>query len=113
MPEKPSLRFFHSAALRRRSDRLLAAIESDGDAKAHAHDLADLVVELTEAGMDYYFLKPIRNAKLGMVAQKTAQFGVAGALRMMTPIVRTVLHGATAAQLRTIATHMRELQGED
>jgi hypothetical protein len=113
MPEKPSLRFFHSAALRHRSDRLLSAIEKDGDPRAHAHDLADLVVELSEAGMDYYFLRPIRQAKLGVIAQKTAQYGMSGALKLMAPMVRTILHGANAAQLRAIAAHMRHLQGED
>jgi len=110
MTAKPSLRFYHSAALRHRADRLLAAIENDGDPTAHAHDLADLVVELSEAGMDYYFLRPIRQAKLGVIAQKTAQYGMAGALKLMTPIVRTVLHGTTVEQLRVIAAHMKHLQ---
>lgn len=106
---KPSMRFYHSAALRTRTEKLLAAIEQDGDPTGHARTLADLVVDLSEAGMEYYFLKPIRQAKLGVVAQKTAEFGTSGALRIMSPIVRTVLHGATAAQLRVIAEHMRHL----
>lgn len=113
MSAKPSLRFYHSAALRARTDRLLAAIEQDGDPTRHARDLADLVVDLSEAGMEYYFLKPIRQAKLGVVAQKTASLGMSGALRVMSPIVRTILHGASAAQLKVIAEHMRHLRGDD
>jgi hypothetical protein len=70
-------------------------------------------MDLTEAGMDWYFLRAIRQARLGVVARKTAQFGMSGALRLMAPMVRTVLHGTTAAQLRAIAAHMRALQGED
>jgi CheY-like chemotaxis protein len=101
------MRFFHSAALRKRTEKLLTAIEGDTDPTPHADALADLVVDLTEAGMDDYFLKPLRQAKLGMLAQKTASLTTAGALRVMAPMVRRILRGADGAQLRVIAEHMR------
>ncbi len=112
MAAKPSLRFHYPAALRTRAEHILAAIEQDDDPTGQTGALADLVVDLTEAGMDYYFMRAIRQAKLGLVAQKTAQFGMSGSLRLMAPMVRTVLHGANATQLRAIAAHLRQLQGE-
>jgi len=113
MSAKPSLRFYHSAALQHRADKLLTAIEQDEDPTPQAGAFADLVVDLTEAGMDYYFLRPIRQAKLGMVAQKTASYGMSAALRLMAPLVRTILRGTTADQLRSIAAHMRHLRGNE
>jgi hypothetical protein len=106
---KPSLRFFHSAALRRRSNEVLAAMERDNDPTQHARALSSLVVDLTEAGLGYYFLKPLQQAKVGFVARQTASLGMAGALRMMSPVIRTILAGTNATQLRVISRHIREL----
>ena len=106
---RPSLRFFHSAALRTRSDKVLAGIEHDKDPTQHAEVLSKLVVDLTEAGFDYYFLKPLQQAKVGFVTRQTARFGMAGALRMMSPVIRTILASANATQLRVITRHIRGL----
>jgi len=106
---KPSLRFFHSAALRSRSNKVLAAIERDKDPTPHAAALSSLVLDLTEAGMNYYFLRPLQQAKVGFVARQTASLGMAGSLRVMSSVVRSILAGTNATQLRVIARHIRQL----
>ena len=106
---KPSLRFFHSSALRSRTNKLLTAIEKDEEPTRHVEALSTLVLELAEAGMTYYYVKPVEQAKLGFVARQTAGLGIAGSLRVMGPIVRNILGGADAKQLRVIARHMRLL----
>ncbi len=106
---KPSLRFFHSADLRASSNKVLAALERDKDPTQQVGALSSLVVDLTEAGLDYYFLKPLQQAKVGFVARQTASFGMAGALRVMSPIIRSILAGTNATQLRVIARHIRHL----
>jgi hypothetical protein len=106
---KPSLRFFHSAALRSRSNKVLDAVERDKDPTQHVGALSSLVLDLTEAGLSYYFLKPLQQAKVGFVARQTASFGMAGALRLMSPVVRGVLAGANATQLHVITRHIRQL----
>lgn len=106
---KPSLRFFHSSALRNRTTKVLAAIDSDQDATQHSGALSGLVVDLTKAGLDYYFLKPLERAKVGFVSRQTANLGMAGALRVMSPIIRSILGGANTTQLRAIAGHIRHL----
>lgn len=108
---KPSLRFFHSAALRKRTEAVLARIEHDGDATQHARALSGVVVELTEAGLDYYFLRPLRQAKFGFVVRQTANLGMAGVLRMMSPVINRILAGANTPQLRGVARHIRHLAG--
>jgi hypothetical protein len=106
---KPSLRFTHSAALRTRTLKVLSALEKDPDPARHADALSSLVLSLTEAGMDFYFLKPVKDAKLSFVARQTASLGVSGALRIMSPIVRSVLGGADGRQLRIVSKHIRHL----
>lgn len=106
---KPSLRFFHSPALRTRTNKVLAAIDRDEDATRHSDVLSSLVVELTDAGLDYYFLRPLQQAKVGFVARQTASLGMGGALRVMSPIIRRILAGANTGQLRVIGRHIRHL----
>ena len=106
---KPSLRFFHSAALRARSNKVLDAIARDKDPTQQAAALSSVVLDLTEAGMNYFFLRPLQQAKVGFVSRQTASLGMAGSLRVMSPIIRSILAGMNAAQLRVIARHIREL----
>ena len=89
--------------------KVLAKLDRDPDPVRHSSDLSSLVLSLTETGMDYYFLKAVRDAKLGFVARQTAGLGVAGAMRVMSPIVRSVLGGADADQLRAVSAHIRGL----
>lgn len=106
---KPSIRFFHSAPLRARTNGVLAAIERDEDPTQHVGALASVVVDLTQAGLDYYFLRPLKQAKIGFVAQQTARLGMAGTLRIMSPVVHTILAGANVTQVRVIARHISHL----
>ena len=107
--EKPSLRFFYAAALRKRTDAVLARIERDEDATLHAGTLSRVVSELAGAGLDYYFLRPLEEARFSFVARQTARLGVAGALRFMSPMVTRILAGADTTQLRGVARHIRHL----
>jgi hypothetical protein len=106
---KPSIRFFHSAPLRARTNGVLGAIARDKDPTQHAGALSSVVVDLTDAGFDYYFLRPLREAKVGFVAQQTAKLGMGGALRIMSPVIRTILAGANATQMRVIGRHISHL----
>ena len=106
---KPSLRFTHSPALRTQTLRVLSAIEDDPDPTRHAGALTSLVLSLTEAGMDYYLLKPLKDANFNFVARQAAGFGISGAIRIMSPIASTVLGGADAKQLKVISKHIRHL----
>jgi hypothetical protein len=106
---KPSIRFFHSAPLRARTNRVLAAITRDEDPTRQVGALSGVVVDLTSAGLDYYFLRPLRQAKMGFVAQQTAKLGMTGALRIMSPVIHSILGGANATQVRVIARHISHL----
>lgn len=106
---KPSLRFTHSAALRARTLKVLSGIDHDPDPKEHTDALVSLVLSMTEAGMDFYFLKPLNDGRFSFLARQTASFGVSGAVRIMSPIVSSVLGGADAKQLRVVSRHIRQL----
>ena len=81
-------------------ESVLARIEGDDDATRHASALSSVVVELTETGLDYYFLRPLQESKFGFVARQTANLGVSGTLRVMSPIIGRILASADTPQLR-------------
>lgn len=107
-PARPFLRFYHSAALRTRTNEVLALIERDGDAARHADQLANVVVELTDAGLMYFFSEPLKAAKVGFLLEQSASFGLSSALAMMSPVIRNVICRMDEPQLREVASHLRQ-----
>ena len=107
--QRPYLRFYHSTALRTRTLSVLDALEAAHDATNHRAALAQLVLDLTESGLDYYFVKPVEVAKVGFVAERSTKLGIAGILRAMGPVTRGVIGRMDAGQLRVVSTHLRHL----
>lgn len=110
--EQPFLRFYHSAELREKTLTLLAAIEgADGarEVKVHRAALGDLVVELTNTGMDAYFMAPLRLAKPGFLTERTASMGLAGVERVMGSVVHKIIGNMDHAQLLSLCGSIRQL----
>lgn len=106
---RPFLRFHLSEALRRKTLTVLVAIETDRDAAAHRGALADLVVALTNSGMDGYFIQPLKAAKAGFVIQQSASLGLAGAMQVMGAVIRSVIGRMDSPQVLSVSCSMRRL----
>lgn len=108
---EPFLRFHHSHELRARTLAVLTAMEEAEDAREHRDALADLVVELTESGMDYYFLRALKLAKAGFVAEQSARLGMSGAVKLIGSVSRKFIVRMDSAQLLVVSGHIRTLAG--
>lgn len=106
---KPSLRFYHSEALRKKTLSLLGAVEQAQDAVEHRAALADLVVELTNAGLDFYFLKQLKLAKPGFLVEQSANLGMAGAQQLMGSVIRQIIGRMDSPQLLSVCASIRQL----
>jgi len=106
---QPFLRFYHSAALRKKTLSLLSTIEQAQDASAHRAALADLVVELTNAGLDYYFLKQLKLAKPGFLVEQSANLGMAGSQQVMGSVIRQIIGRMDSQQLLSVCGSIRQL----
>jgi hypothetical protein len=106
---KPYLRFYHSEALRKKTLALLSTIEQADDAAAHRGALADLVVELTNAGLDYYFIKQLKLAKPGFLIEQSANIGMTGAQQVMGSVIRQVIGRMDAPQVLSVCRSIRQL----
>ncbi len=105
----PSLRFHHSHALRQKTWALLDEIEAASHPKGHNEAFADLVAELVQAGMDWYFLRPLQRAQVGFMAEQSAKLGLSGAAKMINSASRGFILRMDLPQLRVVAGYLREI----
>ena len=77
---QPFLRFYHSESLRAKTLAVLSTLEKAKDSTQHRGSLADIVVELTDSGMGYYFLRPLKLAKTGFFVESSANIGMAATI---------------------------------
>jgi hypothetical protein len=106
---EPSIRFYHSEELRAKTHAVLAALEASPDQAKHSDAVADLVADLTEAGMDYYYLRALRLAQVGFVVEQSARLGMSGAVRLISSVSRKFIVRMDKDQLLIIARHIRDL----
>ena len=106
---EPSMRFYHSRALREKTHAVLDALEAAPGHPRHGDALADLVTELIEAGMDYYFMRALKQAKVGFVTEQSARMGMSGAVKLISSVNRKFIVRMDKDQLLVVAQHIREL----
>jgi hypothetical protein len=106
---EPSLRFHHSRALRAKTNAVLAALEAAPERAHHGEALADLVTELIEVGMDYYFMRALTRTQMGFVAEQSARIGLSGASKLISSVSRKFIVRMDQRQLLIVAQHIREL----
>ena len=106
---KPFLRFHHSEALRKKTLAIIGAAEQADDPAAHRDALAGLVVELTNSGLDYYFMKQLKLAKPGFLVEQSANLGMVGAQQIMGTVIRQVIGRMDGPQLLSVCGSIRQL----
>ena len=105
---KPFLRFYHSDALRKKTLAMLTTLESARDPTVHRGALAGIAVELTNGGLDYFFLQPLKVAKASFVVEQSASLGMTGVQQLMGSVIRNVVGRMTGAQLLSVGKSLRE-----
>lgn len=109
MVDVPFMRFYHSQTLRHQTLAVLETLEGARDCTKYRGALADLVVELTNAGFDYYFLQPLKLAKVGFVVEQSAVVGMSGATRVLAGVIHNIIGRMNADQLLLVCGYIREL----
>lgn len=107
--EQPSLRFLHSAALRKQTLKVLNALERADAPDEHRAALADVVVVLMTEGMDFYFLAPLKQAKAGFVIQQSAKLGMVGVQQLMGGVIRNVIGRMDGPALLSVSGSIRSM----
>lgn len=106
---KSFLRIVHSPVLRKKTLAILITIEQADDATAHRDGLTNLIVELTNHGMDYCFLQPLKLAKAGFIVEQSANIGMSGVQQVMASVIRQIIGRMGSPQLLSVCKSIRQL----
>jgi hypothetical protein len=106
---EPSLRFHYPQPLHAKTHAVLEALEAAPERHGHGEAIAAVVSELVEAGMDYYFMRALRQVDVGFVAEQTARVGLSGALKLINSMSRKYIVRMDSEQLLIVAQHIRQL----
>ena len=109
LPAKPFLRFYHSESLRAKTLAVLTDLEKAKDGKQHRNALAAIIVELTDSGLEYYFMRPLKLAKAGFITEQSANFGIGAVKRVFGSVIRNIIGGMDTPQLLSVCSSIRQL----
>lgn len=79
---------------------------SDGDS---VEALVEVILELTDRGMDFYYLEPLRRARAGAITTSAARLGIAAAGRGIPAVIRRVVSSLDEEQVLSIAGFVDEI----
>lgn len=106
---QPFLRFVHSPALRKQTLSVLTALEQADAPAEHRAALADMVVTLMAAGLDCYFLLPLKQAKAGFMTEQSAKLGMVGVQQLMGGVIRNIIGRMDGPQLLSVCGSIRAM----
>jgi hypothetical protein len=106
---QPFLRFYYSESLRTKTLAVLTTLKEAKDSTKHRDALADIVGELTDSGMEYYFLRPLKLAKVGFFVEQSANLGMSATTGVLASVIRSVIGSMDHAQLLTVCSFIRQL----
>lgn len=98
-----------SPELMRRARQAVAAVRADPGHEPHVEELVEVVVELTDRGLDFYYMEPLRRARAGAMTASAARVGLAAAGRGIPAIIRRVVSSLDEDQIREIADFVDEI----
>jgi len=93
-------------------DRVYSFIETVQeveDQTEYREELTELVRLLTDAGLEYYFWRPVELTELGTVTQKMIRVGMNSGKKTLNVLAKRVIKGFTAEQILTIAGFLESL----
>jgi hypothetical protein len=104
---KPFLRFYHSEGLRKRTLAVLDALEQAEDPGTHSEELADILVELMNAGTNAFFIPPLRHAKVGFLILQSASLGLGATQQVLAGAIRNIVRMMDSTQLLSLCGSVR------
>jgi hypothetical protein len=89
--------------LRQRAEVLVERLRTDSDKRRHVPSLVDLVLEMTDRGLHYYFLHPLEIAEVGVMTRSAVELAIGAAGRTLPMVVRKTVKSLNDEQLSSLA----------
>lgn len=95
-------------------DRVLETVEAlraNPSDRAVVDNLIDLVLDLTDTGLGYFFVYPLELAGVGALRRKGVEVAIGTAGRVLPSVVRSTVGSMSENQLLKIADFMERMVG--
>lgn len=92
-----------SAELRQKTLETIAALRESSDPRGQIPLLSGLIAELTEAGLEYYFVHSLEKAGVGLIGVSTAKLGIASTSKGIPVVINKVVGAMSNSQLLAVA----------
>jgi hypothetical protein len=100
---------FHiSPELATRLQMLLDKVEAASDKRPFAMELFGIIEELADAGLAYFFIKPLKKAKIGGLTIKAVEMAMNMGKSAVLKIGKGVIKGMDNGQLAVVIEMLRE-----
>lgn len=88
---------------------LIGRIREEGASRSHIDELFELIMALTESGIDFFFMEPLRRLRAGPVMMKVAQVGLSSTVKGIRMVIRNVLRKMDLKQIEPILEFIEEI----
>lgn len=102
------LSFPLSEELRQQTVETIAKLRESSDRRQHIPLLSDLISELTEAGLEYFFVHSLKQAGVGLIGVSTAKLGIASTSKGIPVVINKVVGLMSNDQLLAVAEFIDE-----
>lgn len=86
-----------------RAEAVVARLRTDPDKQRHVPELIDIILEMTDRGLHYYFLHPLEEAGVGAMTRGAVDLAIGTAGRTLPVVVRKTVKSLDDDQLLSIA----------
>jgi len=94
-----------------RALEVVASLRDDPADRQVSRELIDLVVELTDVGLAYFFLHPLELADVGAIRRQGVKVALGTAGRVLPAVVRSTVGSMNERQLLKIADFIEHIVG--
>lgn len=99
--------------LRHRAEEVIRLLRSDSDPQRHIPALVEVVLDMTDRGLHYYFLHPLEQAGVGIMTRKAVNLAIGTAGRTLPVVVRKTVGSLTDDQVLSIADFIDHILVEE
>jgi hypothetical protein len=92
-----------SDELRQQTLETLAVLRESSDRRRHIPLLSSLISDLTEAGLEYYFVHSLEKAGVGLIGVSTAKLGISSTSKGIPVVISKVVKMMSDDQLAAVA----------
>lgn len=81
---------------------VLEKVKSEEKKSKYAMDIYDVVVDLSDAGLDYFFMKPLEEAKIGRIKLRAIAFAIKTGKKGILSVGKGIIKAMNDEQISVI-----------